>query len=95
MSNYPGDRSDIESVMSDRNTTMEFKVTEKDRERGHFFWKSEKLGPGLYRNTCLCGTAREGGPARPDVNLFQDQLDHLREFIPGYQPMTVRVSDDT
>lgn len=73
-----------------RNTTLEFKITDLDRERGHFFWKSEKVGPKRYRNTCLCGVALEGGPGQPE-DLFQDQLDHLQEFIPGYQPLVVRI----
>ena len=72
--------------MSNRNTTLEFKVSAEQRERGHFFWKSEKIGPKRYKNTCLCGKVAEGeGKA-----LFNLQLSHLQEVIPGYQPLMVR-----
>lgn len=74
----------------ERNTTLEFKITDASRERGHFFWKSEKIGPRLYRNTCLCGESREGEGSA----LFNAQLSHLQEFIPGYEPLIACIDKD-
>lgn len=65
--------------------TLNFTPTEADLAIGHFYHKSEYVGPRQRRNTCLCGDVQDGYGSE----LFNKCSEHLKQF--GIYPRMIDI----